>query len=326
MRSGTGPPLSSPSASTQALPWGSVIVSFSSWLIVDSVGSAVLAFGRGLSDWQCGTIALYGITAYRIPVRRRPSDSRSSRRAAPERAARRPGARAAAEAVGHDHEVDVAARVGRSLAATTCSISVWSCASVRHTLHPGPVRPGSVQPLGGSGSVSSMRAGERRVVRRRSVRVAVLPGQAEHVGRLVAVGGDVGEERVDQRLVAGIERQPRAGRLPEDRVRAVGVQHGAAAVAEGRSRECGDARGVGGGLRGGGGGSVGDDAADALRLRGGRQRRVARSDDGRGDDERRDDARERLTSPPASRGRSRPRRPAADPSRTLPPSARWRCA
>ena len=57
---------SSPSESTQALPSGSVIVSFSSWLIVDSAGSAVLPFGRGSSDRQCGRTALYGMTAYRI--------------------------------------------------------------------------------------------------------------------------------------------------------------------------------------------------------------------------------------------------------------------
>jgi hypothetical protein len=36
----------------QASPSGSVMVSICSWLIVDNAGSAVLALGRGLSDWQ----------------------------------------------------------------------------------------------------------------------------------------------------------------------------------------------------------------------------------------------------------------------------------
>ena len=45
------------------VPSGSVIVSLCSWLIVESDGSAVLPFGRGLPDWQCPDTALYGITA-----------------------------------------------------------------------------------------------------------------------------------------------------------------------------------------------------------------------------------------------------------------------
>ena len=44
--------------------------------------------------------------------------------------------------------------VGRRSAAITFSISDSSWASVRHTVHPGPVLAGSVHPFGGSGSVS----------------------------------------------------------------------------------------------------------------------------------------------------------------------------
>jgi hypothetical protein len=41
-----------PRPSIQASPPGSVTISLCSWLIVEIVGSAVLAFGRGLLDWQ----------------------------------------------------------------------------------------------------------------------------------------------------------------------------------------------------------------------------------------------------------------------------------
>ena len=44
--------ISSPELSIQASPSGSVTISACSWLIVDSVGSAVLPLGRGLLDWQ----------------------------------------------------------------------------------------------------------------------------------------------------------------------------------------------------------------------------------------------------------------------------------
>ncbi len=58
-------PSSLPWLSIHASPAGSVTISECSWLIVDSVGSAVLLLGRGLLDWQWPRTALYGITAYR---------------------------------------------------------------------------------------------------------------------------------------------------------------------------------------------------------------------------------------------------------------------
>src|SRR5258707_4345548 len=74
------------------------------------------------------------------------------------------------------------------------------------------------------------RAAVRRVVRRGPLGVGVLAGEPVDVSRLVAVERDALEELLDQRLIAGVERHSRSVLLPEDHVRAVGVEDRATAV------------------------------------------------------------------------------------------------
>ena len=69
------------------------------------------------------------------------------------------------------------------------------------------------------------RAAVARVVRGRSLGVAVLTAETVHVAGMVAVRRHPPQELLDQALVAGVERHPGSRRLPEDQVGAIGVQH-----------------------------------------------------------------------------------------------------
>ena len=73
----------SPRRVDPGVPYGSVIVSICSWLIVDGAGRRCSKFGRGLSDWQWPATALYGITAYSAPGRRGVVAAVAGRRPAP---------------------------------------------------------------------------------------------------------------------------------------------------------------------------------------------------------------------------------------------------
>ncbi len=150
-----------------------------------------------------------------------------------------------------------------------------------------------------------------------SAAVGVLPRQSVDVGGAVARRGDVPQEGLDQCLVAGVERQARSGRLPEDQVGPVGVEHGSPAV---RHRVVGNSRStratwartsrVGRLASAAVGSTLAPIDAAATAATHSRRARSVRA----------------LTWPPASRCRFRRRRLAVGRARTPLPSARMRSA
>src|SRR3954451_8081486 len=61
-------PFSYPAASNHAFPFGSVMVSFCSWLTTLIVGSASLLFGCAVASQSAGTVSVYGWFAYSVSL------------------------------------------------------------------------------------------------------------------------------------------------------------------------------------------------------------------------------------------------------------------